>query len=106
MTTERRTHRTSNRADAFHLYLNSLAERSRATRLVVADRDGLLVDGIGTKEQLEEMAAVGAAVEAEEPVHTMLLPTSLALLRLTSIGGQPPSSEEATAAFNRIMTWD
>jgi hypothetical protein len=105
MTIERRMRRSSNRADAFHLYLTSLAERSCATWLVVADGDGLLVDGIGTKEQLEEMAAVGAAVEAEEPVHTMLLPTSRALLRLTSIGGQRPSPDEATAAFDRIMTW-
>lgn len=106
MNTERRRHRSSNSFEAFHLFLASLADRSDADQLVVADEDGLVLDGIGDQAQLEVLAAYGPAAEAEGPVHSTLLPTAQGAFRLTSVGGRHPSSAETTAALARTVLAD
>ena len=66
MEIERRQHRSSFPDEAATLYLQSVARRTGVRAVAVADAQGLLVAGSGETAVLEQLAAVGAAREADE----------------------------------------
>jgi hypothetical protein len=74
METERRQCRSSSPGQAVELYLQSVARRAGMRAIALADEQGLLVAGSGDDQVLEQLAAVGAAREADAgPWRELLL---------------------------------
>jgi hypothetical protein len=74
METERRQCRSSSPGQAVGLYLQSVARRAGMRAIALADEQGLLVAGSGDDQVLEQLAAVGAAREADAgPWRELLL---------------------------------
>lgn len=74
METERRQSRSSSAGEAAALYLASVARRAGMRAIALADEQGLLVAGSGDEQVCEQLAAVGAAREADAgPWRELLL---------------------------------
>ena len=100
MNSERRLCRSETRHEACRLYLASVAARTNARSLVVADSDGLLISGVG-RDDLDEVAALGMAGSFGAPVYET--PLGELGLRLVAVDGAAPPAAEAMAAVARIL---
>ena len=77
MEIDRRQQRSPIPDEAASLYLQSVAQRTGMRALAVADAQGLLIAGSGEASVLEQLAAVGAAREADEgPWRELLMEIS------------------------------
>ncbi len=97
---ERRRQRSSSPFEASRLYLAALAARTRASSIVLADDDGLVITGVGEADH-EVIAALGRA--AGPTVHETSMQVGGIPLRLFCVGGEAPSVVNTTTDLERIL---
>lgn len=79
--------------------------------MVLANEDGLTVSGVGSSDELDAMAAL-AVIEpqklstltrGDEPTYALPMSIDGTRLVLASIGGDAPTTAEASAAVERLF---
>lgn len=95
---DRRVQRSENRAEALQIYLASVARRTGAQSVVLADGDGLLVGGHGA--DLEWIAANTVAPANDAEVSELVAGGTT--LRVAAVGAPLPTPE-VHAAVVRIL---
>ena len=117
MLEERRMERSDQPADAARLYLKALAQRRDHERVVLADRDGLLVVATDNEVDTEAVAAIAPLVAHDPTRHDgmLALMTRGAPLRvwnveldgeayyLAAVGGEADTPRDANERLRRIL---
>ncbi|MBI2377520.1 MAG: hypothetical protein HYV07_26195 [Deltaproteobacteria bacterium] len=108
---ERRKNRSDIPSEAARLFLEAFAKRLKARTMVLANEDGLTVSGVGSSDELDAMAAL-AVIEpqklstltrGDEPTYALPMSIDGTRLVLASIGGDAPTTAEASAAVERLF---
>lgn len=109
---ERRVRRSDNPAEAMNYYLQSVAHRSAADAVVVADSHGFLISGAGaSKESLTELAALSSLGKLQpremdleqERFSAQQLATEGEALYVGTKGDSPVPEAEVSNAVTRIL---